>query len=231
MELDYGRAIERPLVSFFNAVYAWMAVGLAVTATVGYMVAQSSTALHVIYGNKFVNVMFALGAVLIATAARKVAFSISAAAATGLFLLYAAVLGALLSGIYIVYDLKTLGAAFMVTGGVFGAMSLYGFVTKRDLTTIGSYAVMAVLGLFVASLVNVWMNSDMLGWIITYAVLAVFIVITAYRTQELKQMAQSMQVQENPDMAARVAIVGSLMLYVAFINLFMSILRIMGSRK
>jgi hypothetical protein len=146
-----------------------------------------------------------------------------------LFLLYSAFMGLLLSGIFRVYTLSTIGASFVLTGGVFGAMSIYGFVTKRDLTTMGSYLVMAALGLFVASIVNIFIASNAFSWIITYAVLGVFIGITAYQTQKLRAMA--VQFEGNPQMLARLAIVGSLLLYIAFINMFLSILRIVGSRR
>ena len=138
-------------------------------------------------------------------------------------------MGALLSAIFVIYKMQTIGAAFVITGGTFAAMSVYGFVTKRDLTQIGSILVMCVIGLFIASLANIFIASNALSWLITYAVLAVFIGITAYETQKLKVLAQ--QYGDDPNMAPRIAIIGSLLLYISFINMFMSILRIMGDRK
>jgi FtsH-binding integral membrane protein len=108
-------------------------------------------------------------------------------------------------------------------------MSVYGFVTKRDLTRVGAIMTMAVVGLFIASLVNIFLQSGPLSWVITYAVLGVFVVLVAYETQMLKGFAR--QFGDNPDMAARIAIIGSLLLYIAFINIFLSILRIMGDRR
>jgi len=138
-------------------------------------------------------------------------------------------MGLLLSAIFIVYPVQTIVAAFLMTGGLFGAMSVYGFVTKRDLTTMGSYLIMGALGLFAASLVNLFLASNALSWFITYAVLAVFIGITAYETQRLRNWA--IQFEGNREMLTRIAIVGSLMLYISFINMFLSVLRILGSRK
>jgi len=154
---------------------------------------------------------------------------LSAAAATGLFILYAALIGFAIAPIFLIYKMATIVAAFVMTGGVFGVMSVYGFVTKRDLTSMGSFLVMAVVGLFLASLVNIFWANNALSWIITYAVLAVFIGLTAYRTQQLKEIA--LQLSGNADMAARYAIIGSLSLYISFINMFMSILRILGDRR
>ena len=228
-ELAYA-SDDKSVAKFFNVVYAWMAVGLAVTAAVAYFVSQSDTGLRIVYGGgKGMIVVIALGMFGIAMAVQSTAIRINANVATGLFLLYSALMGALLSGIFIVYKMQTIGAAFLVTGGTFAAMSVYGFVTKRDLTQIGSILIMCAIGLFVASLANVFIASNALSWLITYAVLAVFIGITAYETQKLKVFAQ--QYGDDPNMAPRIAIIGSLLLYISFINMFMSILRIMGDRK
>jgi len=228
-ELEYG-AYDRPMARFFNTVYAWMAVGLAVTAAVAWFVSQSPVALHMVYGGgPAVWVVMLLAMFAIAWSVQTAAMRINANVATGLFLLYSALMGALLSSIFIMYKLPTIGAAFVMTGGTFAAMSIYGFVTKRDLTRIGSFLVMAFVGLFIASLVNLFVASNALSWIITYAVLAVFIGITAYETQKLKVLAA--QYGDNPAIAPRIAIIGSLLLYIAFINMFLSILRIMGDRR
>jgi uncharacterized protein len=227
-ELEYGTD-SKAVFNFFNAVYAWMAVGLAVTAGVAWGVSQSPALLSVLFVNKFMVVALLLGAWGIAWGVQKAAETINAVAATLMFVLYAAVIGAIISYIFIVYPMSTIFSAFLITGGTFGAMSLYGFITKRDLSTIGSYLVMGAIGLFFASIVNVFMASDALSWIITYAVLAVFIGLTAYETQKLKQFAQDHA--DNADLASRMAIIGSLVLYISFINMFMAILRILGNRK
>jgi FtsH-binding integral membrane protein len=213
---------------FFNTVYAWMCVGLALTAVVGWFVAHSSF-VHVIYASRGGYMLIALAAFGIAWYVQSQAAKLSVGMATALFLLYAAVIGALLSGIYLIYPSKTLVAAFVLTGGTFGVMSIYGFVTKRDLTRIGSICVMLAFGFIIASFVNMWLASDALGWVITYAILILFIGITAYETQVLRRMA--VQLHDNPALAARYAIVGSLVLYISFINLFLSILRILGGSR
>ena len=228
-ELGYANS-DKTMSKFFNVVYAWMAVGLAVTAAVAYFVSQSDVGLRMVYGGgRGMAVIIALGMFGIAMGVQSAALRINANVATGLFLLYSALMGALLSAIFIIYKMQTIGASFLITGGTFAAMSVYGFVTKRDLTQIGSILVMCVIGLFIASLANIFIASNALSWLITYAVLAVFIGITAYETQKLKVLAQ--QYGDDPNMAPRIAIIGSLLLYISFINMFMSILRIMGDRK
>jgi FtsH-binding integral membrane protein len=223
-------ATDRTVFNFFNVVYAWMAVGLVVTAIVGFVVASSPTMLSAIYGSgPFMIVAIFLGLFGLSWYIQANVGKLSVGTATTLFLIYAAVLGAALSGIFLIYSTATLISSFAVTGGVFGVMSVYGFVTRRDLTAIGSMALMFFVGIFIASIVNVFLANSALSWIITYAVVAIFVVITAYETQMLKNMA--MQMQGQPQLASRVAIVGSLMLYISFMNLFLSILRIMGDRR
>ncbi len=227
-ELEYATD-NKAIFNFFNAVYAWMAVGLAVTAVVAWFVSQSPAMLQFINGSPGMVVALLLGAFALAWFVQSAAEKISAGAATGLFLLYCALIGAIISDVFIVYRMETIGAAFVLTAGTFGVMSVYGYVTKRDLTGIGSFLVMAAIGLFIASIVNVFIASNAFSWFITYAVLGVFIGITAYQTQKLKRFA--MEHGDNPNLASRYAIVGSLVLYISFINMFMAILRILGSRK
>lgn len=228
-EID-SSADSRVISQFFNTVYAWMAVGLAWTGVVGYLVANNESLLRIVYGGgPGMMVVFMLGLFAIAMVTQKAALRLGMAAGIGLFLLYATLMGALISGVFIVYSLDTLGAAFLVTGGVFAGMSVYGFVTKRDLTSIGSYAVMGLLGLFAASLVNLFLANNALSWFITYGVVLVTVIIIAYQTQNLRGIA--LQIGSDQALASRYAVVGSLILYIAFINLFLSILRIIGDRR
>jgi FtsH-binding integral membrane protein len=229
-ELGYESQADTMTVGqFFNTVYAWMCVGLALSACVGWWVSQQQSLLPIIYGSKGGYLMIALAAFGIAWFVQSQIERLTATMATVLFLVYAAVIGALLAGIFIVYPPKMLIAAFFLTAGTFGAMSVYGFVTKRDLSRIGSMAVMLAFGFIIASFVNMWLANDTLGWIITYAILVLFVIITAYQTQRLREIA--VQLAHSPEMASKYAIVGSLVLYIAFINMFLAILRIMGGRR
>jgi FtsH-binding integral membrane protein len=229
-ELEYESGANAITVAqFFNTVYAWMCVGLALTACVGWYFSQHLDLLKMIYANKGGFAAVGLAAFAIAWIAQSQAGKMSVTVATVLFLAYAAIIGALLSGIFLVYPARVLISSFLLTAGTFGGMSAYGFVTKRDLTGIGSVAVMLALGFVVASFVNVFLQNDALGWVITYAILVLFVIITAYDTQKLRQIA--MQHAYNKEMAHRYAIYGSLVLYISFINLFISILRIMGNSR
>jgi FtsH-binding integral membrane protein len=222
-------AADRSVFNFFNAVYAWMAVGIALTAVVGYAVSVTPALRGLVFANMGVYVAFALGAFALSWYVQSQIGRLTATTATVLFLVYATLMGAITSYIFIRYSPQVLLSAFLLTGGTFGAMSVYGFVTKRDLSGIGSFLIMAAIGLFIASLVNIFLASGPLSWFITYAVLIVFVGITAYETQMLKAMA--VQLAHDPVMAQRYAVVGSLVLYISFINIFLSILRIMGDRR
>jgi FtsH-binding integral membrane protein len=225
--LDYRAGeSEVTVAQFFNAVYAWMAVGLAVTAAVAYWIAMTKPF-------ALLNPMALIGIIiaqliLVVTISRAVK-SISASAATALFLLYAALNGLMFSVLFLVYRLPTLGSTFIVTAGMFGAVSLYGYVTKRDLTRLGSMLFMALIGLILASVVNMFLHNPTLYWLISYAGVLIFVGLTAYDTQKLKQIA--LQTGSDPAMAHRMSVVGSLILYLDFINLFLLLLRIMGNRR
>lgn len=212
------------VAKFMNGVYAWMCAGLCVTGIVALLVASSG--MFPSRGLMLILILAELGLVVAISGAVN---RISASVATGLFLLYAALNGVTLSFIFLAYAKASIAGAFIVTAGMFGAMSLYGMTTKRDLTGIGSFMFMALIGLILASVVNIFFFSSTLYWIITYAGVVIFVALTAYDTQKLKQIAYQTAGDERS--AARMAIVGSLALYLDFINLLLFILRIMGSRR
>lgn len=223
-----GRIGENAVFNFFNAVYAWMCVGLAVTAVTGWAVSQNR-AMVLAFNQGGLALIFLVGLVLFAGFVQSIALRISAFAGTVLFLLFAALMGAFLSSIFIVYSLGTIGSAFFLTAGTFGAMSIYGFITKKDLTSVGSFLIMAMWGAFLALIVNFFLASGPLSWILTYAILAIFIGMTAYDTQKLKSFAY--QYQGDAVISSRMVVVGSLILYLDFINMFLSILRILGGKR
>ena len=225
--LDYAAPESGTLVKFFNAVYAWMCVGLAITATVAFLVSQNREMLRGINGGVFIGLFIAqivLVMVIVSAIDR-----ISASVATVLFLVYSALTGITLAGIFLIYAKSDLASAFVVSAGTFGAMSVYGMTTKRDLTGMGRIMTMLLIGLIIASIVTIFVHSTFLQVAINYLGVLVFVGLTAYDTQKLKVMAE--QTSGNPAMAARMQIVGSLVLYLDFINLFLFILRLMNSNR
>jgi len=216
--------------SVLNQTYLWMTGGLCLTAIVALAVSSSPELLYLIYSNTFL--LFGL---LIAEIAMVFIISasinrLSPAIATTLFLAYAALNGVTLSFIVIYYTSASITAAFFVTAGMFGIVSLYGYTTKRDLTGIGNILFMALIGLILASIVNIFLASSALYWILTYLGVVIFVGLTAYDTQKIKRWSQNVNPNDTT-MIHRLGILGALSIYLDFINLFLLILRIMGRRR
>ena len=223
---DMAGSSNPAITRFFNAVYAWMCAGLAVTAAVSWYIAQSPQMVMSLYRAWIPLVIVELVlVVVISRAVNKVSTNV----ATLLFLLYAAINGLTLSVIFLVFAKSTLASAFIISAGTFGAMSIFGMVTKRDLTGMGRIMYMLLIGLVIASIVSFFWHNSALQVIINYVGVLVFVGLTAYDTQKLKAIAD--QTQDNPALAARLSIVGSLILYLDFINLFLFILQLMGDRR
>jgi FtsH-binding integral membrane protein len=214
--------------AFFNGVYGWMAAGLALTAAVAWFVSRDPTMMQRIFRGPvlLILVIAELGLVFTISAAIN---RISATAATALFLVYSALNGLTLSAIFIVYTQASLAGAFIVTAGMFAAMSAFGYFTRIDLTRFGALLFMALIGLVIASVVNMFWANSTLYWIVTYAGVFIFVGLTAYDTQKLRIIAA--QTENDPRLAARLSVNGALMLYLDFLNLFLFLLRIMGDRR
>jgi hypothetical protein len=195
---------------------------------VAWLVAQNAGALRA-FTSPGVGIVFLLGLVGMTWAIQSAVRRIQPTIATALFLLLSALIGALFSGIFVHYQLNSIAGAFVMTAGVFGGMSVYGFVTKRDLSGIYSILIMCLWGVILASIVNLFIASSFFYWIVNYAILALFIGLTAADTQRLKRIAQ--QVSGDARASASYAIMGSLQLYLDFINMFMVILQIMGGNR
>jgi uncharacterized protein len=224
-----GYPAERSTVAaFFNIVYAWMAAGLALTAVVAWFVSTRQDIQQMVFKGPVLIGLFIATLALVWTISAAVN-RLSAGAATALFMLYSALMGLLLSSVFLMYTRASIASTFMVTALTFGAMSVYGMVTKRDLTRMGSFLFMALIGLIIASLVNMFLRSPAMSWIITYAGVLIFVGLTAYDTQRLKNVA--IETAHDPRMAARYAVNGALTLYLDFINLFLLLLRILGDRR
>ncbi|NJM07307.1 Bax inhibitor-1/YccA family protein [Candidatus Gracilibacteria bacterium] len=209
-------------------VYAWMTAGLMTTGAIAGWTANTPALLNVIYGTPFVlfGLFIAQIALVVWLSAR--VHKMAVAQATGLFLAYSALNGLTLASIFIVYTSASIASTFFITAGMFAGISLYGYTTKQDLSKVGSIAIMALIGILVASLVNWFLRSEALYWVITYAGVLIFVALTAWDTQKIKQIAAQAQTDED---IQRVAIIGALTLYLDFINLFLFLLRIFGRRN
>jgi len=215
--------------TFFQKVYLWMMVGLAMTALASAFMLSSQTAQQLIFGNKMVFyglIIAEFGMVIAISAAIN---KMSATTATLMFVAYSALNGITFAAIFMIYTRSSIVSTFLVTAGTFGAMSLYGYVTKKDLTGFGSFLFMGLIGIVIASVVNIFLQSEMIYWVTTYIGVFVFVGLTAYDTQKIKQIGQAGFA--NGEDQQKAAILGALRLYLDFINLFLMLLRIMGNRR
>ncbi|HEX3694051.1 MAG TPA: Bax inhibitor-1/YccA family protein [Polyangia bacterium] len=214
---------------FLGRVYRLMALGLAVTGFVALLVASSPGALQFFVLNR--GVFFA---VIIAQFLTVLAFSslvtrVSAGAASAMFFGYAVLSGITFSTIFLIYTGASIASTFFVTAGAFAGLSAYGAITKRNLDGLGSFAMMGLFGLIIASVVNMFLGSPALSWLTTFMGVLVFTGLTAYDTAKLKNLAA--QTDLSGAAGQRVALQGALMLYLDFINLFLMLLRIFGGRR
>ncbi len=234
MEREYVRhssvdAVAAEQQRFMVRVYNWMGAGLGITGVMAFYIANTPTMLNILMGNPILPIVLIIAQIgLVFWLASRV-MQMSVSQATGVFLLYAGLTGITFSTLFVVYTAASITSTFLVTAGTFSAMSFYGYTTKKDLTSLGSFLFMGLIGLIIASLVNMFMQSPMLHWIITYAGVLIFVGLTAYDTQKIKEM--NILGNEGTDEDTKEAIRGALTLYLDFINLFLMLLRIMGDRR
>ncbi|RDD31544.1 hypothetical protein CR161_05820 [Prosthecochloris sp. ZM] len=208
-----------------NQVYTWMSLGLALTATVGYYTAGTEVLRNIIFSNGMVLIGLVVAQLGIVFALSAAINRLSAAAATGLFILYAALTGLTFSAIFLVYTSVSIASTFFVTAGTFAAMTVFGHTTKRDLTKLGSIAFMALIGIILATVVNMFLQNSLLELIVSAVGVLLFTALTAYDAQRIKDMAATVSGGESE---AKVAVMGALALYLDFINLFLMLLRFLG---
>lgn len=221
--------IDQNISVYITKVYNWMGIALLITGLIAYFTAGSEQLLQLIFGNKILFFGLIIAEVLLVGYISARIQKLTAYNATLLFLLYSALNGLTLSFIFMAYTSGSIASTFIITAGTFGAMSIYGYFTKSDLTKIGNIAFMGLIGIIIASVVNFFMKSEMMYWVITYIGVAIFVGLTAYDTQKLKRMA--MEGFENEESMEKSSILGALTLYLDFINLFLFLLRIFGDRK
>lgn len=234
MARDYVSPMNSQVIAeeqqrFMVKVYNWMTAGLVTTGAMAFYTANSETMMNLIVQNRiifFALIIAQLGLVFYLSSAVQ---RMTASQATGTFILYSGLNGITFSFIFLAYTASSITSAFLVTAGTFGVMSLYGYTTRKDLTSWGSFLFMGLIGLIISSLVNLFLNSPALTWITTYAGVLIFVGLTAYDTQKIKMM--NVLGNEGTDEDQKEAIIGALTLYLDFINLFLMILRIMGDRR
>jgi FtsH-binding integral membrane protein len=216
---SYARTIIVERNSSLAAVYGWMSFGLVITALVSLAVVQSPELFRAIFGNRAIFYGLILAEFGLVFAISGFALRMGAAVAAPLFLLYSALNGVTISGIFLVYTGQSIASAFFSTAGTFGVMSIYGMTTRRDLSSLGSFCFMGLVGIVIASLVNIFLHSPMVQFVVSGIGLIVFIGLTAYDTQKLKGASGG------------AAVAGALALYLDFVNMFLFILQLFGGRR
>ncbi len=215
--------------AFMRRVYQWMAIGLALTAVAAYMASTSVAFMSWLYTNQwaYIGLLIAeFGLVMVINFAIN---KISAGTASGLFLLYSALSGVTLGPIVAMYTSSSVALAFATSGGMFAAMSIYGLLTKRDLTSLGSFMHMGLIGIIIAMVVNFFVGSGTMDMIISVLGVFIFLGLTAYDTQKLLQRGATAPMNEH-GVVQRGVILGALELYLDFINMFLFLLRLFGDR-
>ena len=220
---------QHNLSVFLTKVYGWMAAGLLLTAATALLVADSPAVLNLIFGNRLVfwGLLIAEFGLVMFISARIHALQVGTA--VFLFMLYAVLNGVTMAAIFRIYTGSSIAATFAVTAGTFAAMSVYGYVTKTDLSRFGNLLLMAVVGLIIAGLVNMFLQNSLLQTVISGVGVLVFTALTAYDTQKIKE--QALEMGHEGDSGAKVALLGALTLYLDFINLFLFMLRFFGGRR
>ncbi len=215
------------VTAFLSKVYGWMFLGLLITAGVAFGVASSPTLIETLILNRVLFWILLLAPIgLVWFLAAKVD-TIAPTTAAVLFVVYAAMVGITSSVVLLIYTGSSVVSAFVITSGMFGAMAVFGSVTKKSLAGVGQFMLMGLIGLIIAMVVNIFLQSDVMGFVISVVGVIVFTGLTAYDAQRLKEMAVAL-----PDgRVGSYAIVGALSLYLDFINLFFFILRLFGGRR
>ena len=215
--------------ALMSKVYLWMTLALVVTGMTAYYVASSPAILYAIVSNQIAFWGLFIGELVLVFVLSSRIMSLSFVTASLMFVIYSIMNGVFFSFILLAYTEQSIATTFLITAGTFAAMSLFGFVTKRDLSTMGRILFMLLIGLLIATVVNIFMKAEGLALILNYAGVVIFVGLTAYDTQSIKQMLQEHGDKEG---AEKIALLGSLSLYLDFINLFIYLLRFFGeSRK
>lgn len=226
-----GNSVSRAAqASLMRSVYVWMTLALVITGLTAMYVAKSMTLINLMLQSSllFWGLIIAEVGVVMYLSARihRMAFS----TATVLFILYSLLNGVTLSVLFLIYTMSSIATTFFVTAGTFGAMALVGFVTRRDLSRIGSLCIMGVIGIIIASLVNMFLHNSMMDMVISYIGVLLFVGLTAYDSQKIKRLLTAEGIEVN-ETTQKIALMGAMTLYLDFINLFIYLLRILGDRK
>lgn len=223
----FNNQVQSTGKSWLYKVYAWMSLGLALTAGIAYYVAQSAPILSYIYQHPWLIFGMLLAQIMLVIALSAGIQRMSMPVAAAVFLAYSALTGFTLSGIFLIYTATSIATTFIVAAGMFLAMAIYGYVTNADLSSMGSFLFMGLIGLILAGLVNMFLQSTGFSFFIAGAGVIIFSLLTAYDIQKLKMLSYQLSSQD----ASKIALLGALTLYLDFVNLFLYLLQLFGQKK
>ena len=224
---ELQRAAAFPVL--MRKVYTWMTLALVITGFTAYAVASSPTILNLIYGNSYMMWVLFGAELLLVIGISGAINRLSLPVATLMFVLYSVINGAVFSSIFFAYTMSSIAKVFFITAGTFAGMSLFGYFTKSDLSSWGKILFMALIGLIIATVVNIFLRRSGLDLILSYAGVLIFVGLTAYDTQKIKMMF--LEANDSGETMQKYALLGALTLYLDFINLFIYLLRLFGRRE
>lgn len=228
-QISLAQARQEASTLFLAKVFNWMAMGLGLTGVVAYFTASSGLARAIVASPFFlILILVELGLVFYLSARIS---KIQAATASGLFIGYSVLNGLTLSTVFLAYTSSSIAGTFFITAGMFGAMALYGLVTKRDLSAFGSFLFMGLIGILIASVVNIFLKSSGMSWVISGLGVLIFTGLTAYDVQKIKNMGEEGIMSQGEEAIKKGSIMGALALYLDFINLFLMLLRFFGGSR
>jgi FtsH-binding integral membrane protein len=226
----YDARIEATNV-FFRSVYRWMAVGLILTAVTAHGVASSPSMIMRLYTSRSLLIGLVVAELALVLVFTRCIQRIGVTVAIGMFLVYSLLNGVTLSGVLLVYTGESVFSAFLTTAGMFGAMSVYGLYTKKDISSWGSFLFMGLAGLIIASLVNMFVGNGAMDLAISAMGVLIFLGLTAYDTQYLRNLGGQVDIEGADGGGRKLALLGALHLYLDFVNLFLYLLRLFGKRR
>lgn len=221
---------SRAFASLMTSVYMWMTMALGMTALTALYVAGRPDLVQALFSQQFTFWGIVIAQVVLVMVLSSRIMRLSFPMAGVLFAIYAILNGIIFSFVFLAYTMESIASTFFITAGTFGAMSVVGFFIKKDLSTMGRLFLMMLLGLIIATVVNIFLGSSALGWVVSLLGVAVFVGLTAYDTQKIKNMLVQYGGEHN-EVTQKIALLGSLTLYLDFINLFLYLLRFLGDRK
>lgn len=231
--MDNQYAVEQQAAAavntFVSKVFGWMGLGLLITAIVAVITASTPAMVNAIFGNQVLFIGLLIGELALVWILSANIRTMSAATATIMFIVYSGLNGLTLSVLLMVYTASSIYSTFFVTAAMFGVMAAYGYFTRRDLTGVGSFMLMGLIGLIIGSVINLFFFNETMYWLLTIIGIIVFIGLTAYDMQKIKRIGAGINAASADGQKA--AIMGALALYLDFINLLILMLRIMGRRK